>query len=88
MGVIVKKQLQRFDRCTASDLYEGDRFYMATDKKRIVFQVLKRNWKSLLFINAAIFDNGLTNDKMMAIAREMKYSREVIYIRNVNDKAE
>lgn len=88
MGVIVKKQLQHFNRCTASDLYEGDRFYMATDKKRIVFQVLKINRKKLLYIDAAIADRNHTPELLLKWANETKYSREVIYIRNVNDKAE
>jgi hypothetical protein len=79
----MKTHLQQI---TMADLVEGDRFYLKSDKKRISQQFVKRNWKTVSYINSAIAERGHEKDKLIKWATESRYSREVIFLRNINQQ--
>lgn len=83
-----EKLLNRNERCTAADLKPGDRFIRQNDKKRIVYQMLKRNWKTISVVNGAIADRGHSFEQLMKWGQEIKYNTQVIYIRNVQQNNE
>lgn len=76
---------QKFAVLQARELIAGDRFYFASDKKKIPYQVTQRKWKKLCYISAAVADRNWSEQKLIEWSSECNYSREVIFIRNVND---
>lgn len=80
-----QKNLTKNERGICGDLKPGDRFCFLNDKKRLVYQVMKREWKKLAYISAAIVDRGWTEEKLIEWSTRCSYQREIIFLRNVNE---
>jgi hypothetical protein len=71
---------------TMADLVDGDRFYFKSDKKRISQQFVKRNRKTVSYIDSAIAERGHDKEKLIKWASETAYNREIFFLRNVSQQ--